>query len=102
MFVFDRQHTFIGSLNLDPRSVTENTEIGSVIDSAVIGERVAEDFGSKTPDMAFTVSLDDKGKIRWDGFEAGKPVHYTREPQTSFFKRLRTQIVRMLPIESQI
>ncbi|HET6370802.1 MAG TPA: phospholipase D family protein, partial [Nitrospiria bacterium] len=33
-FVFDRQHVFIGSFNLDPRSVGQNTEIGVVFDQA--------------------------------------------------------------------
>ena len=28
-FVFDRRQVFIGSLNLDPRSVIHNTELGS-------------------------------------------------------------------------
>jgi len=102
MFVFDRQYTFIGSLNLDPRSVVENTEIGSIIDSAVIGEDVAQRITSKVPLVAFTVSLDENGNIRWDGYEDGKPVSYTTEPHTTFFERMGTQIMRIMPIESQI
>jgi putative cardiolipin synthase len=102
MFVFDRQYTFIGSLNLDPRSVTENTEIGSIIDSAEIAELIAQGITSKSPKVAFTVSLDERGKIRWDGYEDGEAVSYSKEPHTGFFKRLGTQIMRFLPIESQI
>ncbi|MEH6569355.1 MAG: phospholipase D family protein [Halioglobus sp.] len=102
MFVFDRKHTFIGSLNLDPRSVTENTEIGSVIDSTEIGSEIASGFLEKVPNFTFRVSLDEKGGVRWDGYENGQAVTYTKEPHTSFWERFATQIMRILPIESQI
>ncbi|MEH6593392.1 MAG: phospholipase D family protein [Halioglobus sp.] len=102
MFVFDRQYTFIGSLNLDPRSITENTEIGSIIDSAEIGGRLAKEMMTYIPQIAFTLSLDENGKVRWNGHEEGEAVSYSKEPHTSFFKRLSTQIMRIMPIESQI
>lgn len=102
MFVFDRYHTFIGSLNLDPRSVTENTEIGSIIYSSDVGESLANNILTKAPLIAFTVTLDENGKMRWDGYEDGQPVSYDKEPHTTFFKRLGTQFMRFMPIESQI
>ena len=102
MFVFDRQKIFIGSLNLDPRSVTENTEIGAVIYSTVIGTELAKAILDNAPDMAFAVTLDDNDKLLWTGREDGVPVRHEKEPHTSFFKRLGTQIMRILPIESQI
>jgi putative cardiolipin synthase len=37
-FVFDRRQVFIGSLNLDPRALLQNTEIGVVIDQPDIAE----------------------------------------------------------------
>ena len=43
-YVFDRQHVFVGSLNLDPRSVVENTEIGMIIESPEIAADIAEWF----------------------------------------------------------
>jgi hypothetical protein len=35
---FDRRQVFIGSLNLDPRALLQNTEIGVVIDQSDIAE----------------------------------------------------------------
>jgi putative cardiolipin synthase len=102
MFVFDRQYTFVGSLNLDPRSVVENTEIGSIIDSAEIGNEVAQAITSNSPKIAFTLSLDESGNVKWDGYEDGVPVSYGKEPHTTVWRRLGTQIMRFLPIESQI
>jgi hypothetical protein len=101
MFVFDRQYTFVGSLNLDPRSVTENTEIGSIIDSDVVGKEVAGDIISKAPDMVFTVSQDKMGRIRWDGFEDGKPVRYTKDPHKAGYdiaKNRRIPDVEPIPV----
>ena len=50
-FVLDREKVFIGSLNLDPRSFYENSEIGVIIKSAEMAAGMAEDLimGSKMP-----------------------------------------------------
>ena len=39
--VFDRQSVWIGSFNLDPRSIGINTEVGVMIDSPEIAAKVA-------------------------------------------------------------
>lgn len=36
-FVFDRRWVFVGSMNLDPRSLKLNTEIGMIVDCPVAG-----------------------------------------------------------------
>jgi putative cardiolipin synthase len=40
-FILDREKVFIGSLNLDPRSFYENTEIGLVLDSREVAGTMA-------------------------------------------------------------
>lgn len=42
--VIDRQVTFVCSLNLDPRSIYINTEMGLIIDSTDLVQAVAEEF----------------------------------------------------------
>ena len=37
--VIDRRFTFVGSLNLDPRSIYINTEMGMIIDSPKLARR---------------------------------------------------------------
>jgi putative cardiolipin synthase len=54
-FVFDRRQVFIGSLNVDPRSVDHNTEIGLIIDSPEIARRMAEWFDQRAAAVAFKV-----------------------------------------------
>ncbi|MCG8688268.1 MAG: phospholipase D family protein, partial [Desulfobacterales bacterium] len=43
-FIFDRKYIFIGSLNLDPRSFIQNTEIGVLFSSKDIGEQLGIEF----------------------------------------------------------
>lgn len=102
MYMFDNRYTFVGSMNLDPRSVTENTEIGAIIDSHAIGETFAESMSSKAPEIAFVLTLDEDGNIRWDGHENGTPVSYSKDPHTSTWQRAKVLLMRFLPIESQI
>lgn len=105
-FIVDRSNVFIGSLNLDPRSVTQNTEIGMVIQSTEIAKRLAYIFNKLTPAKSFQLKLEAKSSgrrsIEWHGVDAGKPVIYTKEPHTSFWRRFSTGFLRYMPIESQI
>jgi putative cardiolipin synthase len=105
-FVFDRERVFIGSLNLDPRSVVENTEVGVVIDSPEIAGGMAEWFDTQIEQIAFRLEVepDDAGRerLRWYGIESGKPVIFDTEPYTGFWRRLGVSLLSLLPIESQL
>ena len=105
-FVLDRKWVFIGSLNLDPRSVVQNTEIGVVFQSVEIAESIAEGFDSKIDELAFRLELEpaDKGieQIVWHGIVDGEPMTLYKDPYTGFWKRFGVGFMRILPIESQI
>jgi len=47
--VFDRQSAWIGSFNLDPRSIGLNTEVGVMIESPEIAAQVADFLGAPCP-----------------------------------------------------
>ena len=87
-FVLDRERVFIGSLNLDPRSVVENTEIGVVIESTDVAKELADKFEAMIEKLTFRLELkkDKEGfeQILWHGFENGKPRVFTADPYTSF------------------
>ncbi|MDD9302131.1 MAG: hypothetical protein HUK40_07215 [Desulfobacter sp.] len=105
-FVLDRKQVFIGSLNLDPRSVIENTEIGLILDSPEIGRGMGEWFDTHVDKIAIELELRQNqtgpDQIRWHRQEDGKNKVYLRDPHTSFFKRLGIDLLGMLPIESQL
>lgn len=107
--VVDRESVYVGSLNLDPRSVEQNTEIGLVIESKVLGERIARMHEYMTrPSVSYSVTLADgpesgSNAIAWAGEEAGKATRLTHEPDTGWFKRFTVWLVGLLPfVESQI
>ena len=105
-FIFDRKHVFIGSLNLDPRAVHHNTEIGVVVDSMEIANQLSERFDQKIEKEAFRLELkkDREGndKIVWHGLNDGKQEVFGVEPHTTFWQRLASGFLGLLPIESQL
>lgn len=105
-FVFDRERVFIGSLNLDPRSFVENTEIGVVLSVPEIAKEMAAWFDDNIEQLAFRLALepdeDGKERIMWYGKTADGPIVFDNEPYTGFWKRLWVNIMRILPVESQL
>ena len=105
-FVFDRRQVFIGSLNLDPRALTYNTEIGVVLTSPEIAMGMGDWFDENIGKVAFRVELkrDETGSetLLWHGFVDGKPQTFDAEPYTGFWKRLGIGFLGILPIESQL
>lgn len=105
-FVLDRSSVFIGSLNLDPRSVYENTEIGIVLENKDIAAAMAKWFDENIADLAFRLELDvnEQGgeKILWHGLVDGEKQVFTVDPYTTFWRRFGVGFLSLLPIESQL
>jgi len=105
-FVVDRKFVFIGSLNLDQRSVSQNTEIGVLFETPRLARKIVDEFDQNIEDAAFRLELkpDEYGQDRlyWHGLVNGKRTTLDHEPYTSFFKRLGIGLMKWLPIESQI
>lgn len=101
-FVLDREKVFIGSLNLDPRSFYENTEIGLVIEQRELASQMGANFERDIEKIAFRVELEKDGGLLWHGYEEGKPVTFDVEPYTGFWRRFGVGFLRLLPIESQL
>jgi len=106
VFVLDRKQVFIGSLNLDPRSFYENSEIGLVVDSIEIAEGMAENFDRDIKQHTFTLELkkDEDGyeELLWHGYENGELVTFDVDPYTGFWRRFGVGFMGILPIESQL
>lgn len=105
-FVFDPQRVFIGSLNLDPRAVVHNTEIGVVIESSKIGGDMAMLFDKVVQESAFRLELvknaDGAEGLRWHGLVDGEEKTFTADPYTGFWRRFGIGFMGLLPIESQL
>jgi putative cardiolipin synthase len=105
-FVFDREQVFIGSMNLDPRAVIHNTEIGVVLTCPEIGERMGEWFDDNIGRIAFRLELKRDGEgsetLLWHGMVDGTPQTFDVDPFTGFWQRLGIGFLGILPIESQL
>jgi putative cardiolipin synthase len=95
--IIDRRYTFVGSLNLDPRSIDINTEMGVIIDSKPMGESLATRSMEGVPGMAYRVKLNDKGKVTWHATIDGKEVIETKAPQTSAWLRFKAWFLKIAP-----
>jgi len=95
--IIDRKHTFVGSLNLDPRSIDINTEMGVMIDSKELGELLAERSLENIPKMAYQLKLDDNDNIRWHATIDGQQVVETKEPQTTGWRRSQAWFLKIAP-----
>jgi putative cardiolipin synthase len=105
-FVLDREKVFIGSLNLDPRSLVQNTEIGVVFTSQNIANYIAGGFDREIEKVAFRLELrkekNGREKLFWHGIVDGKARTFDVEPYVGFWKRFGVSLMGMLPMESQI
>ena len=96
-FVFDRTSVFIGSLNLDPRSLEQNTEVGVLIDGPDLAQEVAALFDRwSSPELAYEVRPGVNGGLEWT------PGGFSDEPGAGFWRRLGVKVFSHLPIDSLI
>lgn len=107
LFVIDRKTLFVGSLNLDPRSVVQNTEIGLLIHSSELARQVAEAFDREVPQVAFRLQLAHDSTFQvplllWKGRENGHDAIWDSEPHAGLWRQLEVFLLMWLPIESQI
>ena len=80
-FAVDGERIFVGSFNFDPRSALLNTEMGLVIDSPVLAQRLAEGFDTDVPWIAYEVRLAPDGRsLQWVERSAAGEKVYDTEP----------------------
>jgi putative cardiolipin synthase len=99
-FAVDRALVFVGSFNFDPRSAFLNTEMGLLIESPALGERLATGFDGEVPDLAYEVLIGEDGRtLEWiEATPAGR-TSYAVEPETGWLRRAMVKVLCLLPIE---
>jgi len=101
-FIVDDKEVFIGSFNFDPRSANLNTELGVIIRDSDMATAYTERIKAVLSEQTYEVFLNEKGKVRWRGYEDGQEIIYEKEPQTTWGQRFAVGLVRILPIKSQL
>jgi len=99
--IIDRRRVFIGSLNLDPRAIEVNTEMGLLIESSELGGQLAQGVDRRLGEMAYKLSLDEKGRIEWHALVDGQDVVETSEPLATGFRKFVAWLLKIVP-DSQL
>jgi len=100
-FLIDRRYLFVGSLNLDPRSIEINAEMGLLIDSAKMIAENNADHDERLAALTYRVLLNEDGDLEWHGLINGEEVVETKEPDTSGWLRFKAWFMKIAP-ESQL
>jgi putative cardiolipin synthase len=98
LMVFDRETIFVGSINLDPRSIDINSEMGLFMDMPEWAAQTVKKVFEGLDSAAYRPLLDDDGNLYWQKGDD----RMTREPQASFWRRLSSGFYGLLPIEDQL
>jgi putative cardiolipin synthase len=98
-FAVDRQRVFVGSFNLDLRSIALNTEMGVVIDSPTLAKALAVSLDQRLALFAYEVVLTPQGTLKWIERTPGGEIVHDTEPKTGALKRMGVSVLSVLPIE---
>ena len=104
--VLDKKAMFVGSMNLDQRSLHINNEIGILFLNPEIAGQSAEDFHRNIEKVAFRLILNagssGRESIRWHLKKDEGDIIYDKEPYVGFWKRLGVWFIGLMPLESQL
>ena len=101
-FVVDGRTGFVGSFNLDPRSLNLNTEMGLLFEQPDMAHELQQLYARKTAAaVSYRVEHINKALV-WHDDAAQPPRIWTREPEASAWRRAMAKVIGWLPVESQL
>ena len=97
--IVDRRLLYVGSLNLDPRSIYLNTEFGLIIASPELADALAVEFKAwLAPENSWQVLLDDQNHLVW---KSGDTV-IQKEPSRTFWQRFQSGFFGLFDLDDQL
>ncbi len=100
--IVDQRKAFVGSFNLDPRSLFLNTEMGLGVECTPLAVEIADAIMQAIPRLGYRLSLTDRSRLNWSREGENARLVYRTEPETRFARRWWTWMMGLLPIESQM
>lgn len=96
-YIIDYQQVFVGSMNLDPRSIIYNTELGVLLDSPQLAQNLHQDMSDLSL-CAWQLKLNEQQKITWTLPQHPEMVR-SKEPKIKWWQKAGLKVVSWLPIE---
>jgi cardiolipin synthase C len=91
--VIDRSIVFVGSMNLDPRSASKNTELGIIVDSPALAKEVLRVIHISKLQSAYRLQFGADGEsLEWLTMDDEGEVVMTAEPDTTLLLRLQNAL----------
>ena len=92
--IIDKRIIFIGSMNLDPRSASTNTEFGMFIDNPALAKELLRVINISKLEGAYKVRFAPKStELQWLTIEDGKETILTVEPESTLWLRLHNMLL---------
>ena len=85
--VIDRRVSYLGSMNLSPRSATINTEFGAVVDSPQLAQELFRLIEIDRLHSAYQVQLRPDGEFEWVAPDSNGKKIMTSEPDSTWWSR---------------
>ncbi len=90
----DRTRVLIGSMNLDPRSASQNTEMGLVVDSPQLAREMLRVINISKLQNSYRLRLaKNGGAVEWLTSDGEKEVVLTSEPEATFLQRFYNGLI---------
>jgi putative cardiolipin synthase len=92
--VIDKRIIFIGSMNLDPRSASTNTEFGMFIESRALAKELLRVINISKLESAYRLRLDpESSHLQWLTMDEDKETVLGVEPESSFWLRVHNMLL---------
>ncbi len=95
--IVDQKWLFVGSLNIDPRSIEINTEMGLILESPILATELRDLVMVDIEVYAYKVVLNDKGDVEWIGHGSDGEEVFSKEPQATFGRRFGAGFYKIMP-----
>jgi len=95
--IIDGRQVFVGSMNMDPRSARENTELGLLVDSPELAAQAQQVLDLLRAGATYRLRLDASGeRVQWLGLNAGHETVHDDDPELKPATRLKLNLLSPL------
>ncbi len=96
-FTIDRERAFVGSLNVDPRSLDFNSEMGLIIESPPLASLMADAVFAALETRAWRVDRDKRGRLQWTTTINDSETIATSEPGVNAWRKVKAWFLKLVP-----